>query len=311
MATEETVRSNDQQQTITGAKLVTILSGYIDALTSLDSERLKGYVSSYAMNRMTVIRYGMVWDAQSAFRWFERSHELYGNDKVARLLDGLDTFTTDFAESVLEACHYMKSDPTCLYSVCQLRTTSEPLFVALIYDEVEEKCWKILAFFSTPFSGFMDSQSLWHTSVEAAYSAYNTSKTSGLADDESQPSEYKYKDGESEDDDDDYWDQYDKAMDEDEENDDNDVSIKQEVHDGDEEEARNTNDDDYYSRYDAVETVIGEDDDNNDAQQQTTNNAMTEHIQQSIHSLHNLAKANGMSSVDFHKTIFQVLGSLD
>lgn len=298
MVTGGTRQSVEQRHEITGAKLVTILSGYIDALGSLDSERLKGYVSEYAMNRMSVIRYGMVWDAESVFRWFDRSHELYGNDKVARLLDGLDTFTTDYADSVLEACHYMKSDPTVLYAVCQLHTTSDPLFVALIYDEEQEDGgWKILAFFSTPFSGFMDSQSLWYPSVEAAYSAYHTTKSAGLADDESQPSEYQYKEGESEDEDDDYWDQYDKAMDED---DDDDVSVK-------EEESSNANDDDYYSRYDAVETAIGE----NDNQQQTADNAMTEHIHQSIHSLHNLAKANGMSTLDFHKTVFQVLGNLE
>ncbi|KAA8910657.1 hypothetical protein TRICI_004076 [Trichomonascus ciferrii] len=309
MATGETRQSNRLERVITGAKLVKLLSGYIGALGSLDSERLKGYVSTYAMNRMSVIRYGMVWDAESAFRWFDRSHELYGNDKVAQLLDGLDTFTADFADSILEACHYMKSDPLCMYAVCQLRTTSDPLFVALVYED-EAKCWKILAFFSTPFSGFMDAQSLWHTSVEAAYIAYNSSRNSGLADDESQPSEYR--EGESEDDDDDdddYWDQYDKAMNEDEEEDDNNVSIKKEDEEDPNTNEDNDNDDDYYNRYDAVETAIGEDD-NNDAQQQTSNNAMTQHIQQSIHSLHNVAKANGMSTLDFHKTVFQVLGNL-
>lgn len=294
----------EQDHEITGAKLVTILSGYIDSLGSLDSERLKGYVSGYAMNRMSVIRYGMVWDAESVFRWFERSNELYGNDKVARLLDGLDTFITDYADSVLESCHYMKSDPTCLYAVCQLRTTSLPLFVALVYDEEQDPCWKILAFFSTPYSGFMDSQSLWHLTIQEAHSVYNTTKSAELSDDETESNEYQYKGESQNDDDDDYWDQYDKAMDED---DDNDVSVKEEEKDG---ESSNINEDDYYDRYDAVETAIGEGDDNG-TQQQTANNAMTEHIQQSIHSLHNVAKANGMSTLDFHKTVFQVLGNLE
>lgn len=306
-----------EKYTITPSVIYTLLSGYIEGITNLDSRILKLHMSEYTFERLKIIRYGAVWDKLSVFRWFDRADELLDSLKVAEILDGLDTYLDDLRDNILENCYYMKTNDK-FYAVCQLNTTSYPLYVACEYTN---DMWKVVAFFSTKHDGFMDAQPLWKITVAEALSDDSQveadvramiledykedEEQSRVQDDDFNPetiAPLDTGDEVDEPDDYDYWRQYDEAMmNEDEDGGEENVtasSVKEEY---------DSDDDGYYERYDNVESTIG---DKDEEEQDSDDKAIKNHIEESIISLHAIAKSNGMSTLEFHKTVFQSLGNI-